>query len=144
MTFSFGRKTSDTWGALASGLCLIHCLATPFIFAAHAGAAAHDHHHESPFWWGLIDSVLLVVSFLAVVWSARNSSRQWVKVALFLSWAVLAGIILNEKFGWLHLPEALIYLPAVSLVGLHLYNRRYCQCEDETCCANPDPSSKAV
>ena len=30
---------SDLWGAFASGLCLIHCLATPFIFLAQAGAA---------------------------------------------------------------------------------------------------------
>jgi len=136
MSFSVNFKRSDTMGAIASGLCLIHCVATPFLFVAHAGAHGHEHGHGhgSPLWWGTIDLLFLAISLLAVWWSSRNSSKQWVKYALYVSWAGLAFLILNEKLGWVHLLEEAIYLPALSLVFLHLYNRRYCQCDDETCC----------
>ncbi|WNJ19165.1 MerC domain-containing protein [Pontibacter sp. G13] len=135
------KSSSDIFGALASGLCLIHCVATPFLFAAQAGAAHHDHHHHhhgaSPEWWGWIDLTLLVVSAVAIYWAVKRSSKQWVKIALWASWAFLTFIILNEKMELLHLAEAWIYAPAVSLVALHLYNRKYCQCEDDACCATP-------
>jgi len=125
-------------GALASGLCLIHCIATPFLFLAHAEVSTGHHHHESPFWWGLIDIALVIVSFWAVHWAASKSSRQWMKWALRGTWFVLAFIILNEKLELMHLPEEVIYVPALGLIGLHLYNRKYCQCADEECCTVPE------
>ena len=130
------KRTSDLLGAMASGLCLIHCLATPFLFMVQAEVAhhhAHEHAHgDIPLWWGLIDSVLLVVSFFAVFWAARNSTKTWMKYALYATWIALAFIILNEKIGFVHLPEEIIYIPTIGLIGLHLYNRKYC-CEDESC-----------
>lgn len=138
MTLKSLSLRSDYLGAFASGLCLIHCIATPFLFVAHA-AVHHDHHHHhhhhgaSPGWWGLIDSAFLIISLLAVYWTARNTSKQWVKIALAASWLLLAAIILNEKVGMVHLAEAWIYAPALSLIGLHLYNHRYGRCSDEAC-----------
>jgi len=136
MTLKSPSLNSDFLGAFASGLCLIHCIATPFLFVAHA-AAHHDHHHHhhgaSPVWWGLVDSAFLIISLLAVYWTARNTSKQWVKIALAASWLLLAAIILNEKVGMVHLAEAWIYAPALSLIGLHLYNHRYGRCTNEAC-----------
>lgn len=126
---------SDILGVLASSLCLIHCIATPFIFAAHAGMAGHGH--DSPVWWSIIDSVLLIISFFAVLWSARRTQRQWMKYLLFATWGLLTLIIINEKLELFHLLEEAIYIPAISLIGLHLYNQRYCQCTDEQCCVHP-------
>lgn len=141
MSITSNVRRSDMLGAFASGLCLIHCIATPFIFMAHAGVSGHGHGHGhghgSPIWWSFIDTFFLVVSLLAVLWSARNTSKKWMPYLLALSWLGLAGIILNEKLALIHLPEEAIYLPALSLVFLHLYNRRYCQCADEECCENP-------
>lgn len=57
------------------------------------------------------------------------------KYALWISWAVLAGILLNEKLTLLEIPEAAIYFPTVALVALHLYNRKYCQCAGKNCCS---------
>ncbi|MEM1000261.1 MAG: MerC domain-containing protein [Bacteroidota bacterium] len=148
MATTFNFKRSDTWGALASGLCLIHCVATPFIFIAHAGAHEHGHEHghahASPLWWGTIDIIFLAVSLLAVAWSARNTSKNWMRYALIGSWLGLALVIINEKVGLLHLPEEAIYLPALALVGLHLYNRRYCQCDEEECCDVPQPNAQTL
>ena len=131
---SLTKDKSDLLGAFASGLCLIHCLATPFLFVAHAEVSTHAHHAASPVWWGLIDVALLFVSFAAVYWAAKNSSKDWMKFALYFSWITLASIILNEKLEGFHLAEAWIYAPTVSLVVLHLYNRQYCQCNDEADC----------
>lgn len=128
---------SDILGVLASGLCLIHCLVTPILFASHAGISGHGH--ENPGWWSIIDSILLVISFLAVLWSVRKTSRNWMKILLFASWGVLCLVILNEKMEWFHLMEEAIYIPSLSLIGLHIFNRRYCQCADDQCCADPLP-----
>lgn len=122
---------ADLLGAAASGLCLIHCLATPFLFVAQAGVATH--HAESPAWWGWIDISLLIVSLAAVYWAVKKTAKQWIKIAFSVSWIFLVFIIFNEKFEGFHLAEAWIYVPTVSLVLLHLYNRKYCYCEDEPC-----------
>ena len=125
---------SDILGSAASTLCLIHCLATPFLFVAHA-EHIHDQHHVQPLWWGTLDILLIGVSLLAVYWSAKNTSKTWMCYALWVSWGALAFVILNEKVGIIHLIEEVIYVPSIALVILHLYNRKYCQCGDETCCA---------
>lgn len=127
---------SDFIGALASFICLIHCIATPFIFVSAASIEHHhhEHHHgDSPLWWSAIDIVFIVISFLAVYWSAKSSSKTWMKFALYLCWAGLAFFILNEKFEGPHLPHFLIYVPAFGLIVLHLYNKRYCQCINGNC-----------
>lgn len=135
---NISQNKSDLLGSLASGICLIHCLATPFLFVAHLGEVGHhmhsdQHHGASPFWWQMIDIAFLLVSFGAVYWSAKNSSKKWMKIALFISWTALALVILNEKLELFHWVEELIYLPSLSLIGLHLYNRRFCQCENDEC-----------
>ncbi len=128
------KNNSDTIGALASSLCLIHCIATPFIFIAQSCSATCCD--SSPLWWQSIDYIFIGVSFFAVYWSAKHSSKSWLKNALWLSWALLSATILNEKFELIHLPESIIYIPAFALVGLHIYNKKYCHCKDNTCCSS--------
>ncbi|MET1259239.1 MerC domain-containing protein [Flagellimonas sp. DF-77] len=120
-------------GAAASTLCLIHCLATPFLFVAQAEIAGHAEAH--PEWWGTLDILFLIISLAAVWRSAQTSSKTWMQVALWGSWIVLAFILLNEKMGWYHLMEEVIYLPTLALIFFHLYNRKYCQCGEADCCA---------
>lgn len=123
---------SDSLGSLASGLCLLHCIATPILFAMQPITA---HVEGAPIWWKSLDYIFLLLSFFAVFWSAKNSSKTWVKYALWTSWFLLTLAILNEKMELFHLGELVVYIPAISLIGLHLYNRKYCQCADETSCA---------
>lgn len=126
---------SDIVGALATTLCLLHCVATPFLFIAHTSMHEHEHHRNAPFWWQSIDILFIVVSFLAVQWSVKYSSKAWIKPAFWMSWALISFVIFNEKLEFIHLPESIIYFPALALVGLHLYNRTYCQCTGEECCS---------
>jgi hypothetical protein len=121
---------SDTFGAFASSLCLVHCIVTPILFAIQPIAAQTE---GAPIWWKSLDYIFLIISFFAVLWSAKNTSKTWMKYALWISWLLLTLAIVNEKLELFHLGELVVYIPAVSLIGLHLYNRKYCQCGDEEC-----------
>ena len=130
MTFT---DKSDSIGALASGLCLIHCIATPLIFVVQPLTVSDQ---AAPFWWQSLDYIFLLISFFAVFWTVRNTSKTWIKYALWVSYVLLVFAIMNEKFELFHLGELVEYLPAASLIGLHLYNRKYCQCApNDSCCA---------
>ena len=122
---------SDIIGIIASTLCFVHCLITPFLLVAYTGSLIGETH---TWWWGTLDLIFLAISFFAVYWSARTTSKAWVKHALWYSWLFLSLLILNEKLELWHLPEEIIYIPAIGLIVLHFYNRHYCHCEDENCC----------
>ncbi|MCT4630966.1 MerC domain-containing protein [Winogradskyella sp.] len=125
---------SDAIGAFASGLCLIHCIATPFLFIAQTCSATCCD--TAPIWWSMIDYLFIGISFFAVYWSAKNSSKKWINYTLWLSWLTLCLVILNEKLELITLPESSIYLPAIALVIMHLYNRKHCKCKNDKCCAS--------
>jgi hypothetical protein len=133
LQFAHHRTDTDLLGAGASALCMIHCMATPYLFIVGAGVAAK--HKEGPIWWGLIDVLLLFVSLFAVYRASKNTSKRWMKYALYISWVLLTLFILNEKLQGIPLAEEIIYIPVISLALLHLYNRKYCQCTDEKCCS---------
>jgi hypothetical protein len=129
---TIAKLKSDNLGALASAICLVHCVATPFIFVS-AASIDHHHHGASPFWWNAIDLVFLVISLAAIYWSVKPSTKTWMKFGLYSSWALLALLIFSEKLDAIHFPEILMYIPAFSLIVLHLYNKRHHQCEDSRC-----------
>lgn len=124
----------DTFGALASALCLVHCFATPFIFIAHSCAAGGCE--TSPVWWRSLDYIFLIISFFAVLQSAKNTSKSFMKPLLWASWFSLFFLIVNEKIQLLSLPETLTYIVAIVLATLHIYNLKYCQCKTNNCCSN--------
>lgn len=132
--FKITLQKPDTFGALASTLCLIHCLLTPLLFLSHHGIT--DHHHAAPVWWKSLDFLFIGISFIAVYRSTQTSSKQLMKYFLWCSWIGLAALILNEKLGVLEIPEYVINISAITLAVLHIYNLRYCQCNDENCCNN--------
>lgn len=133
-TNTITKPNSDSIGATATVLCLIHCIATPLLFIAQTNAT--HHNHSVPLWWKSIDFIFVAISFFAVFWSVRNTQIQWIKTAFWIAWAALTFVILNEKLELIHLAEAVIYAPALALVSLHIYNRRHCQCKDGDCCSS--------
>ena len=116
-------KNSDIFGAISSSLCLIHCVSTPLLFII-------------PFWWSGLNYVFIIISFFAVYSSARKTSRKFMKPFLWIGYLLLSYLILNEEFGILHIPEFANYIAASNLALLHVYNYKYCQCQDEECCTN--------
>lgn len=127
-------KKADIWGATASSLCIIHCVATPFIFITQACTATCCE--STPVWWRFIDYFFLVISFLAIYRSTQTTVVNWIRTALWLSWISLFLVIMNEKIEWISLPEVVNYIPAIALTLLHLYNQKYCQCNQGKCCTN--------
>lgn len=123
---------SDIYGLFASSLCMVHCMVTPFIFVVQASTARCSE--VGPWWWRTLDYLFLAISIIAIHHSAKMTSLHWMPKAMYIAWGVLAVLIINESFHALPIPHLLIYLPAFSLVFLHLYNRKYCRCEEEKCC----------
>ncbi|MEO1012964.1 MAG: MerC domain-containing protein, partial [Bacteroidota bacterium] len=86
------KSKSDIIGIMASLLCLVHCLATPFLFVAQAGLIGLGKTH--PQWWGVLDLAFLLASLIAVWWSSENSSKKWIRTVLWSSWILLVIVIL--------------------------------------------------
>ena len=124
---------SDLLGTFASGLCMLHCFATPLLFMIQPISVQAE---TAPLWWKSLDYIFLFVSFFAVYWSSNNSSKKGIKYLLWVSWMLLTVAIINEKMELFHWGEWVVYIPALSLLFTHLYNRKYCRCDDATCCAN--------
>ena len=122
---------SDTIGAFASGLCMAHCIATPFFFIV--SACSSSCCEETPLWWQWLDSLFLIISFLAIFQANKSNKHGWIKLGLWISWFGLFFLILNVKLEWFQLEKNLKFIPAFSLVFFHLYNMRYPECEKECC-----------
>ena len=118
---------SNLLGAAASGLCALHCAATPLFFAAKPvlESTVEHHAHGSPF-WAALDYVFLVLSFLAVWYSAKNTDHQTLKKILWFGWVLFAIGLFSEPF---HLPYGswLMYAGSIILVVTHLKNFQHCR-----------------
>lgn len=118
----------DYYGAFLSILCIVHCFATPFLFITQS------YIMTVPGWWQGLNFIFLALSFLAVYKTSQHSSSQIIKNLLFVTWGILTFLFLSEEFELFHLPEFIKYMTGLSLAGLHIYNKKYCQCVDDKCC----------
>lgn len=121
----------DYIGAIAGCICSIHCAATPFLFVAKACSVTCCA--ETPIWWQLVDYLFLVISFAAIYYATKNSTKRWIRIALWSSWSLLLIAILSETFQTGLLPESSVYFPALAIVGLHFYNYKDCKCAGSSC-----------
>ena len=122
----------DIFGALASSLCVIHCVATPLLFIAHS--CSNNSCSNTPIWWKSLDYLFLSISFFAIYKSVQTTSKKIMKYILWVNWFILFCLILNESQKWLILSEVYIHCTAISLSIFHLYNLKYCQCNNNLCC----------
>ena len=120
----------DNIGATFSTLCVIHCFATPILFVTQS------YMLVVPGWWQALNYLFLLLSFFAVYKTSQNSSNQIVKILLYIFWGILATLLISEEFELFHLPEFITYSTGLTLAGLHIYNKKHCQCDDEECCVN--------
>lgn len=122
---------ADNIGMASSSLCLVHCMITPFIFIAHA--CTTKCCGESPFWWKAIDFLFLVISFIAVYFAAKNSSKRWVRITFYILFGALSFLTMNHHREIFKLPLQLNYASAFLLCSLHLYNKKYCKRSNHCC-----------
>ena len=123
----------DSIGIIASTLCTIHCIVTPFIFIAKACTATCCS--DAPSWWLMIDYLFLFISFIAIFFISKNLTIKWLKNVFWISWIVLLFTIVNHSINITYLPKNFIYIPSISIVVLHFYNLQFCKCQNETCCS---------
>ena len=124
----------DTIGSLASTLCLLHCIATPFIFITQA--CTMSCCADTPIWWQSIDYIFIVISFFAIYRSTQTSNNKIIKNLLWITWIIFFALILNKSLDLIYINKNFAYFAGISLAFLHLYNLRYCQCKSKDCCAN--------
>ena len=127
------RISADNIGMASSSLCLVHCMITPFIFIAQACTASCCA--TAPGWWRAIDLVFLIISFAAVYFSAKSTTKNWMRVSFYIVFCMFFVLMANEHFGNLNITRYPMYITAGLLAGLHLYNRRFCKCPNN-CCEN--------
>tara|TARA_B100000965_G_scaffold365858_1_gene350650 strand:- start:166 stop:570 length:405 start_codon:yes stop_codon:yes gene_type:complete len=128
-------QKSDALGVLSSALCMLHCIATPFIFLATATSCSISCCGSAPAWYQWLDYVFIFISFFAVMYSTKSSKNNWIKLALWVSWLSLVFVIINANiFQWFYVSNNVKFIPSFSLIGFHFYNMRYCQCKEENCC----------
>ena len=132
---NFSIKESNAVGVLSSTLCMIHCIATPFLFLVTATSCSQSCCSAAPIWYQWLDYIFLFISFFAVLYSTKSSNSTWIKYCLWISWIGVFFVILNANFlHWYSLSQNTKFIPSFSLIGFHLYNIRYCQCEKDNCC----------
>ena len=125
------NKKSDLIGAIASFICMIHCIATPFIFIA--SVCSKSCCSSAPSWWVWLDFIFLFI-FLKHR-STKTTSKPWMRPTLWAAWAALFTAIFLEQSNWIYFSEYYKYSAALSLIGFHLYNLKYCQCKSDKCCS---------
>ena len=128
-------QKNDLIGASASFLCMIHCVATPFIFIASACSKSCCSSSSVPAWWIFIDFFFLLISFTAIYRTVKMTSLHWIKFALWGSWASLFLSIIIEQYDIYHNIDYLKYFSAFLIIFFHFYNIKYCKCHSDRCCA---------
>tara|TARA_Y100000813_G_scaffold173437_1_gene137660 strand:- start:355 stop:747 length:393 start_codon:yes stop_codon:yes gene_type:complete len=124
------HNNSDTIGVFTSLVCSIHCFATPILFVAQSGLLSSN---IQPLWWESINYIFIALSFIAVYYSAKNTSENIMKPILWVCWLFFVSVILNEMIELTKIPELFSYVSAFSLAFVHVYNLKYCQCQEECC-----------
>ena len=113
---------TDKIGIAASTLCMLHCIATPFLFLVHTCSASYT---DQPLhWWATLDFLFLFISFFAIHHSSKHTSKTWLKYGMWIAGVSLFATILNESMQLVYLFQHAKYIPASILILLHTYNLR--------------------
>jgi len=131
-------KKPNELGVFSSILCMIHCIATPFLLVAVPSSSVI--YQRGQVWWSWLDILFLVISFIAVFSAVQQSKRRWVQISMVASWFVLSFFVINERLEGIEFSFDMVYFPAIALTVLHLINRKQCRCE-EGCCEKELPTS---
>jgi hypothetical protein len=108
----------DYFGILASGLCIVHCIATPVLMAIYFKNA--NEAGES-----LLDIAFLTGSFVAVYYSTRHHTSRRIPALLWFFFAAFSfSILFEDDFSF---TEPLGYFAATGLVFSHIANIRHCR-----------------
>lgn len=123
----------DAWGAIASGLCVVHCVVFPLILPALAMAgwnqAGWDCCQEGSLVHLALFFLVVPIGAVALI-SGYRRHRRWTALAvggagvILLTLALLLG---SQSYGILS-ERTLTILGSFTLISAHLLNQRRCRC----------------
>jgi uncharacterized membrane protein len=127
MAYTKLHSSIDLSGAAISSICLIHCLGTPLFFLIKPILGFSDQSHQHGHSHGLgLDVFFLVLSLVAVWYSASHTSQRYIRYLLWLFWMVFALGLILEMTGWAT-EKYLMYFGSLALVATHLTSYRHCK-----------------
>ena len=126
---------SDKMGIISSLFCLLHCAITPILFISKPNVL--NTYLEFPeLWWRLASLLFIPVSLYAVYRSNKITTNRSLGTTMWLCCLILLATIINEAFEIFSLEEYISYGASITLGFLHVYNLKYCTCEDDDCCTH--------
>ena len=78
---------------------------------------------------------MLALGFVLIFKATQTSSNKIIKIALWSIWLLFFLLLLNKTMQLFYINQNITYATGTTLALLHLYNLRYCQCENDKCCA---------
>ena len=126
---------SDKMGIISSLFCLLHCAITPILFISQPNV--FNTYLEFPeLWWRLASLLVIPVSLYAVYRSNKITTNRSLGTTMWLCCFILLATIINEAFEIFSLEEYFSYGASITLGFLHVYNLKYCTCNDDDCCTH--------
>ena len=128
------NKILDKIGICVSGLCLVHCLATPFILVLFPSFKFAFFEHEA---FHQIFGVIVVLSVLFAVYPQcrKHGHKDIIGWALAGVLFILAGIFLGHDLGE-EIEHGLTILGSILLITAHIKNMkvRHGKCDSDSHC----------
>lgn len=108
---------SDIVGIIASSICVVHCILTPFIVVLFPFIIKENYE--------ALNYLFLVIGFISMILSVKSTKLNLVKYLLIYFWIQLClSVILEEKSVIFSL---LMYFSAFGLIVSHILNIKYCK-----------------
>lgn len=101
---------ADKLGITNALLCLIHCLAFPFLLTLNIGFLSNP----------ILSFLFIGISFLSIYKVTKGKIKEKISVFLWVSFLGLISSILLEEVSEVF--EYLVYFFSISIVAGHLYN----------------------
>lgn len=107
------KLNSDYLGLISSTLCLIHCLALPFL-VVFFGEALHSIEHLE-----FLDWIFAAISLYAAYDSIKKTSSKYLKLSFVLGWIFfIIGIIFHEN----SILSYSLHIGSLILIVSHIMN----------------------
>jgi hypothetical protein len=106
---------ADLIGILSSSLCLVHCIAMPFLIAFGAGFISNP----------IFKYLFLIISFLSIFKATESINNTKISLLLWVSfWGFLFSNLFEEEYHWL---EYTGYFFGILIIIGHLLNMKHCR-----------------
>ena len=108
----------DVTGIVSSALCIVHCIAVPFLTSTSSMWFQVLGNQE---WIGYI---FLFISFIAVCFSSVGTSKRIAAFLWFFFGCFLLSILFEDQYEWL---EYSGWISSAALISTHFFNLKSCR-----------------